>query len=152
MLKLVRLCGGVRVRCREQAAQAGLEEFLRRVDTYRPDVPSIGGEHNFPHTPSAGQHTVQITVQKGLNASLAPPEKKRKPDGDSQSAAVQLRESGQHPFRMLDGYAPLNEAADPARAKVPDVPRCLWHTGQNPRGSRPPGRPPALAARIVPPR
>ena len=36
-------------------------------------------------------------------------EKKRKPDGDSQSAAVQLRESGQHPFRMLDGYAPLNE-------------------------------------------
>lgn len=36
-------------------------------------------------------------------------EKKRKPDGDSQSAAVQLREIGQHPFRMLDGYAPLNE-------------------------------------------
>jgi len=30
--KLVRLCGGVRVKCTDRAAQAGLEEFFRTVD------------------------------------------------------------------------------------------------------------------------
>ncbi len=30
--KLVRLCGGVRVKCADRAAQAGLEEFFRTVD------------------------------------------------------------------------------------------------------------------------
>ena len=33
--KLVRLCGGVRVECRDKTAQAGLEQFLRTVPTGR---------------------------------------------------------------------------------------------------------------------
>ena len=35
LMKLVRLCGGVQVRCGAGAAQAGLERFLREVDTGR---------------------------------------------------------------------------------------------------------------------
>ena len=33
--KMVRLCGGVSVRCRDESAQAGLEQFLRTVPTGR---------------------------------------------------------------------------------------------------------------------
>lgn len=35
LMKLVRLCGGVQVRCGAGAAQAGLERFLQEVDTGR---------------------------------------------------------------------------------------------------------------------
>lgn len=35
IVKLVRLCGGVSVRCRDRQAQAGLDEFLRTVPTGR---------------------------------------------------------------------------------------------------------------------
>ena len=35
VLKLIRLAGGVRVTCREKAAQAGLDRFLRTVNTGR---------------------------------------------------------------------------------------------------------------------
>ncbi len=33
IMKLIRLCGGLQVRCTEQAAQQGMNEFLRTVDT-----------------------------------------------------------------------------------------------------------------------
>ena len=35
ILKLIRLCGGLEVRCADPAAQAGLDRFLREVDTGR---------------------------------------------------------------------------------------------------------------------
>lgn len=35
VMKLVRLCGGVQVRCEQEQAQRGMEEFLRRVNTGR---------------------------------------------------------------------------------------------------------------------
>ena len=35
LMKLVRLCGGVQVRCGAGGAQAGLERFLQEVDTGR---------------------------------------------------------------------------------------------------------------------
>ena len=35
IMKLIRLCGGVQVRCTEEAAQKGMEQFLRTVETGR---------------------------------------------------------------------------------------------------------------------
>ena len=52
LLKLIRLSGGVQVRCRTEQAQAGLERFLRTVDTGR------------------GQRGVQSFLDRYLDAML----------------------------------------------------------------------------------
>ena len=52
ILKLIRLSGGVQVRCRTEQAQAGLERFLRTVDTGR------------------GQRGVQSFLDRYLDAML----------------------------------------------------------------------------------
>ena len=44
LMKLVRLCGGVQVRCGAGAAQAGLERFLQEVDTGRGQIEIREGE------------------------------------------------------------------------------------------------------------
>ena len=52
------------------------------------DLPALAVQHQFAHPPPAGEHGVQIAVQKGLDAPLSPP------GGDSTEEPLQPRLGG----------------------------------------------------------